>query len=385
MELLRVQSIPLHSVILSSFLVLVAAASAVADSPRLFTEAGPPIARFVAQAPAGGLEKISTALADLLEASSARCDLLLAERSDSEAFLANLSKRDVAHDRVNVIEAPEVTTAWPRDRFVAARAGEGVALLHQPGRLRGELVTPLMLAERHEGWSTAPLPFFLEGGDLVVSEGFALIGPHSLGIARRDTGQYNEQLATAFQKTFGVQPILITAPRSGSTLEEDLDHHLDMAMTVLADGSVMLADVRWGERLAPPRLAELLKDDPDRRARGEAVTLRLEASRGALAGKGLIVRRVPAYLIPGETSVATYANVLQEVTPEGPVVYLPWHGLEALDSAAAMVYRQLGYEVRPINVRGFFRFGGSLRCIVNVVERRAPTTDASAASRTGAR
>jgi hypothetical protein len=51
------------------------------------------------------------------------------------------------------------------------------------------------------------------------------------------------------------------------------------------------------------------------------------------------------------------------------VVYLPRYRTPELDGAAAAIYRRLGFEVIPIDMSRVFRWGGSLRCIANVMER----------------
>ena len=52
------------------------------------------------------------------------------------------------------------------------------------------------------------------------------------------------------------------------------------------------------------------------------------------------------------------------------IVYLPiYQGAEPLNAAAAEVWREAGYEVRPIDCTSAYRLGGSLRCLVNVLSR----------------
>ncbi|MFH1403797.1 MAG: hypothetical protein ABIH11_05985 [Candidatus Altiarchaeota archaeon] len=106
----------------------------------------------------------------------------------------------------------------------------------------------------------------------------------------------------------------------------------------------------------------------------------LEEYKKSLEARGLEVRWIPYIPLP-ETAghpvraALTYNNVLQEnyVSPEGGhvrKVYMPSYGIPTLDSAAAEVYRSLGYDVSMIS--GFYEYiggGGSLRCLSQVGAR----------------
>jgi hypothetical protein len=61
---------------------------------------------------------------------------------------------------------------------------------------------------------------------------------------------------------------------------------------------------------------------------------------------------------------------LSETKETGPVVFLPRYGLEALDEAAASVWRDLGFAVHPVDgLTNSAMYGGSLRCCVKVIRR----------------
>ena len=75
-------------------------------------------------------------------------------------------------------------------------------------------------------------------------------------------------------------------------------------------------------------------------------------------------------VLAGAASYVTYTNALFDRTAAGrPHVYLPQYGLPGLDAAAREKYEALGYAVKPIDVTGFYRFNGSLGCLVNVLRR----------------
>ena len=85
---------------------------------------------------------------------------------------------------------------------------------------------------------------------------------------------------------------------------------------------------------------------------------------------GLRVLRVP--LMPSKTPRAwmSYNNGIVEVRDGRTVFYMPTFGMEQLDDTAAEVFRSAGCQVVPIDCSRIWRLGGSLHCLVNVVERR---------------
>ena len=69
-------------------------------------------------------------------------------------------------------------------------------------------------------------------------------------------------------------------------------------------------------------------------------------------------------------SYVTYQNVVMEERDGRRVVYLPQYGCAALDAAGRAAYEREGFRVVPVPAADVFRLGGSLRCLVNVLERR---------------
>ena len=92
-----------------------------------------------------------------------------------------------------------------------------------------------------------------------------------------------------------------------------------------------------------------------------------------LARRGYIVHRVPAVVDPLGNWMITYNNVLMEQRNGRRIVYLPIYRVPRLDFEGISTYSRLGFEVRPIGVSKVYRWGGALRCMVNVTERRATT------------
>ena len=85
---------------------------------------------------------------------------------------------------------------------------------------------------------------------------------------------------------------------------------------------------------------------------------------------GYRVVRIP--VVPGEDgrTYLTYVNAILDQRDGQPIVYMPvFAGVNALNRAAAAVWRSLGYEVRPVSCDACYRHFGTLHCLVNVLRR----------------
>ena len=51
------------------------------------------------------------------------------------------------------------------------------------------------------------------------------------------------------------------------------------------------------------------------------------------------------------------------------MVFMPAYRIPELDHAAARVFESLGLEVRPVDVTEVYELHGSVRCLVNVLQR----------------
>jgi hypothetical protein len=82
------------------------------------------------------------------------------------------------------------------------------------------------------------------------------------------------------------------------------------------------------------------------------------------------VVRVP--VVPGCDGRAylTYVNAIIDERDGRRVVYMPtFSAAEVLNRAAARVWADLGYEVRPVRCDSCYRYFGTLHCLVNVLRR----------------
>ena len=73
-------------------------------------------------------------------------------------------------------------------------------------------------------------------------------------------------------------------------------------------------------------------------------------------------------MVPGRDgrTYLTYVNVIVDHSGETRTVYMPtFEGAEVLNRAAAEVWEELGFEVRPVDCTDCSGHYGSLRCLVS--------------------
>lgn len=269
-----------------------------------------------------------------------------------------------------IVIGREITT-WSRDRFAALVGADGAGAVLAPpaveaayGGRAGDMLAPHVLARAVWGEPARIARIVFEGGDLAASAHTVFVGAE---LQRRALGR---GVATRAALDAELRRHLTGAiVWLGDGPDDVPHHHVMMYMVPLDDHTVLVGDPRAGAALAAaePAAAGLALDpDLDGHAR------RFDHVATLLAAKGFRVLRVPVVVLAGAGAYVTYTNALfdREPGPGGrPIVYLPTYALPRLDDAAARQYRELGYDVRPIDVSGLYHLNGSLGCLVNVMAR----------------
>lgn len=67
-----------------------------------------------------------------------------------------------------------------------------------------------------------------------------------------------------------------------------------------------------------------------------------------------------------EAPTMTYNNALLD----GSRVFMPTYGIPEIDGEAAEVYRQMGYQVLPVEMVGLTQWDGAIHCIVKVLRKK---------------
>lgn len=152
-------------------------------------------------------------------------------------------------------------------------------------------------------------------------------------------------------------------------LEQAPDHHAGMFMMAIGHRRVLVGDPSLAKPLwqnaAPWQQAGQWQPDF-----GDSTQQLFDAVAGQLEQEGYKVTRIAT--IPGKDGKAyiTYTNVLIDQRPGDPTVYLPCYaGLDSLNHQAEQTWAHLGFRVISIDCTQVFRLGGTLHCLVNVLEK----------------
>jgi len=329
-----------------------------------------------------------------------------------------------AAGRLRLVDLPteQSFTIWTQDPFVAARMPDGSTCLIAPAdfdRADDQTMTARLADALDMPIVTSDLLF--EGGNIVASSRHVFIGADTIARNAMALKIDARQIARRFEQAFG-RPVIVVGP-----LPQPVGH-IDMMLTPIGDGRLMLADPaagaavieqlreRGSERIAAferaavegffgnPAIRELIGPGGrairppkmagrtiDAAAAARELAPLIDRLADELAELGYRVLRVP--FLPGLADeppddpasadepaaptpgpgypTLTYNNVLLERTADDQTVYLPRYGLEAVDQAAAAAWEHAGFTVRPVTgLTTSAMFGGSLRCCVKVLTRR---------------
>jgi hypothetical protein len=102
----------------------------------------------------------------------------------------------------------------------------------------------------------------------------------------------------------------------------------------------------------------------------EATQKSFDAVATQVAAAGYRAVRIPTIPSPDSRTYLTYVNVITDYRDGRKFVYMPvYRGADALNDAAAQVWRDLGFQVRPVDCTSSYRHFGNLHCLVNVLQR----------------
>lgn len=273
---------------------------------------------------------------------------------------------------VEVINVGMSLSLWSRDRMIARRGArdDTSAPVFVPSvnpfyeyEKQNELRTQRMMFRALMGPQVLRSWLHLEGGNVVANDRMVFIGSNVLD--ENDCDDDDVQMPRELDRITGRPWTLI-----GTGMDTLPWDHVDMYMTPIGNNVFLVGDTRSGRRL-------LDKSTPEHwRFACEDIDAKLDAVAKQLTDLSYRVLRVPSVFDPAGDWIITYNNVLMEERDGRKVVILPHYEMPKLDQAAARVYRELGYEVKTVNVKHLFEFGGAVRCLVNVTRRETATTTA---------
>lgn len=289
----------------------------------------------------------------------------VAAAPDFERFVGKMTAAGVPHlERFHPVVVGTTITTWARDRYAALVDDRGQGSILAPPRSEtpfasraGDARSPYAISQALYRREPRIADILFEGGDLAATPRWLFVDAN---LVARNVGRGAADRATMeaeLHRRFAQEVVWL-----GDTVGEVPRHHIMMYAVPLDDRTVAVGDVRAGVALLGD--TPLLLDDIAVQAP------RFDRAAQLLATRGFEVVRVPALVLAGGGSFATYTNALFDRRSDGTrVVYLPTYALPALDAGARRFYEAHGFEVRPIDVSAIYRRNGSLGCLVNVIAR----------------
>lgn len=265
---------------------------------------------------------------------------------------------------VTPVFAGGAITGWARDRWLALRRAGGGTLLYAPfrenlqenwpARRNDGRVAELLAVTRPERAEFYRSRLLFDGGDFVTDGETAFVTP---AVARRNVGitvKTRDELRERLERDLGVRvELLPSAP----------EHHAGMFMMAAGKKRLVVGDPALARRILAETGAACIIPDPDWSAETQE---RFDAVAEFGQAEGYAVARLPVVCAKDGRTWLTPLNVVLG----GGAAYVPaYRGNETLDAAARRGWEELGYRVVPIDCTDTYRQAGSLRCMVNVLER----------------
>jgi len=288
------------------------------------------------------------------------------DRSAYDEFVSRLGPVEC---RLSPILVGHEMTAWSRDRWLALKSNstdgpitllascEEAAADVWPARAGDQRIAADLAAALGPAVRFERQVLYFDGGDVVADGRTAFITP---GLIRRNlqvTVPSKQDLTRVLEATLGRKIVL---------MEDAPDHHAGMYMMVVGDGTVLVGDPSLARDFALPELPGGADFSAETQRRFDSVA-------GKAREAGYRVMRIPVAPSTDGRTFLTYVNAIIDNPAGRRIVYLPrYDGAEALNAAGAKVWRDLGYEVRPVNCTSAYIHSGSLHCLVNVLDREIP-------------
>jgi hypothetical protein len=263
-------------------------------------------------------------------------------------------------------------TTWARDRWVQlapASPGGAITLLAPKGELQQEN-WPQRAGDSHVAEDIAGFlapsvradrsSLYFDGGDLLADEKFVFVTPAVLRRNLQHTVADRQELIDRLQNDLH-RPVIL--------MDDAPDHHAGMYMMAIGTGRMLVGDPSLAAPLldATDPTLTAMTGGPDFTPQAQK---RFDAVAKLATDHSCQVTRIP--IIPGQNGkqYLTYVNVIMDIRDGRSIVFMPtYRDQPKLNAAAQGVWESLGYQVYPIDCTTLWPQGGTLHCLVNVLER----------------
>ncbi|MCB9851564.1 MAG: agmatine deiminase family protein [Phycisphaerales bacterium] len=295
---------------------------------------------------------------------------VLCETGDSARRFAE-RWQDVAtrgNRNMDVVNVGMPLSIWARDRCISRSRGDAVqrsasfvpsANPYYEYEKHNDLRTQRMLYRGLLGPSVLRSWLQLEGGNVIANGKQVFIGANVA--EENDCELPDPQLRRELAKICG---------RNYHLVGERIDYlpwdHVDMYMTPIGEDTILVASATAGNSF----VTQACDPDGTEFELSKDVQAALDHVADEMRTLGYRVLRLPAVFGATGDWIMTYNNVVMDERNGHRVVLMPIYNVPDMDQAAAQAYAKLGFEVKTIDVSGVYEYGGAVRCIVNVVDRK---------------
>lgn len=264
-------------------------------------------------------------------------------------------------------------TSWARDRWLAfaPSSPEGPATLWSPRGEAAASIWPARSGDERIGADIAMAlhpsvlarrsPLYFDGGDFLADSRNVFVVPRVLQRNLQRTVNHREEFLVLLSNELKRRAVI---------LDQAPDHHAGMFMMSAANGTMLVGDPALASRyIAKGRGSDFMElpGGPDFTPETQAL---FDAVARQCAKSGYRVVRIPGVPARDGRTFVTYVNVIINQQHDRRIVYLPYYrGAGLLNDAAARIWQDLGYEIRPVDCTSTFRHFGGLHCLVNVLKK----------------
>ena len=265
-------------------------------------------------------------------------------------------------------------TVWSRDRWLPMLSPTSDKLLSllAPRDENQQEIWPQRAGDAHVVSDLAKIlqptvtwrrsDLYFDGGDFLADGPYVFVAPSVLARNLQKTMQSKQDIVAGIRMDLQREPVVLeTAP----------DHHVGMFMMTAGQGRMVVADITMGQQFFDPN------DQTVNALPGGAdftwdTKRRFDSVAAEATARGYRVSRIPVVPASESKTYLTYVNVILDQRDGKRIVYMPvYERQDAMNAAATKVWESLGYEVRPVDCTTVFQRGGTLHCLVNILQRQS--------------
>lgn len=283
--------------------------------------------------------------------------------ADRDELLSAIGK---PASRFTAVFTSHAMTTWSRDRWITltpATQGDPIPLIAPREEAGADAWPERQGDERLAGNLAANLPgitarrsrLAFDGGDFLANGSTVFVSPAVLERNLYRGAESEKELLDELNLMLGRKKIVL--------LRNAPPHHIGMYMAIVGEGQAIVGDPSLGRPLFTASSLITPDELPATQKQFDDVAEQVRAA-------GYRVQRIPTVVAADGKTYLTFVNGLIDQRAGRRTFYLPtYRGQDALNAAAAEVWKNAGCIVQPVDCSNAFPHFGTLHCLVNVLNR----------------